>query len=55
MLNGFQEAAQSVEELDQDALVALWRFYDTVKSSLESYHRQVLNRAADAAACKKGL
>ncbi|WP_321974024.1 BREX system P-loop protein BrxC [Paratractidigestivibacter sp.] len=55
MLNGFQEAAQSVEELDQNSLVPLWRFYDTVQSSLESFHRQVINRAAEAASVNRGL
>ena len=55
MLNGFQEATQSVEDRDQNSLVPMWRFYDTVQSSLESYHRQVINRAADAAMRGQGL
>lgn len=29
MLSGFQEAAQSVEDLDENALVPFWRFYDS--------------------------
>lgn len=55
MLNGFQEATQTVEDRDQNTLVPFWRFYDTVSSSLESYHRQVINRAAEAAENGQGL
>ena len=55
MLSGFQEAAQHVEDKDEDALVPLWRFYDTVQSFLESYHRRVIENCAKAAAEGKGL
>ncbi len=55
MLSGFQEAAQSVEDLDENALVPFWRFYDSAQDFLESYHRRVINRAAEAAEQGKGL
>lgn len=49
MLSGFQEATQGVEDGDENTLVPFWRFYDTLDDFLESYHRQVINRAAEAA------
>lgn len=55
MLSGFQEAAQAVENLDENALVPFWRFYDGAQTFLESYHRRVINRAAEAADKHQGL
>ncbi|WP_273384065.1 BREX system P-loop protein BrxC [Enorma phocaeensis] len=51
MLSGFQEAAQAVEDEDENALVPFWRFYDTIQTFLEGHVRRVINRA-DEAACK---
>ena len=50
MLSGFQEAAQKVQESESTALVPLWRFYDTISTFLEHGIRQVIERAARAAA-----
>lgn len=55
MLSGFQEAAQRVEERDENALVPFWMFYDTVQTFLEGHIRRVINRAEEAAAAHEGL
>lgn len=55
MLSGFKETAQAVKERDENTIVPFWRFYDTLQTFLESYHRVVINRAADAAARGEGL
>ena len=55
MLSGFQEAAQSVEDRDQNALVPFWTFYGTVEKQLEDYIRRVINRATEAAKNNQGL
>lgn len=55
MLSGFQEAAQHVEDRDENALVPFWRLYDTVEGFLEGYIRRVIDRAADAAENGAGL
>ena len=55
MLSGFQEAAQRVEERDENALVPFWMFYDTVQTFLEGHIRRVFNRAEEAAARNEGL
>lgn len=44
MLSGFQEAAQKVQEADEQALVPFFRFYDTVHTFLESTIRRVIDR-----------
>lgn len=44
MLSGFQESAQAIEERGIDALVPLWRFYDTLSEFLEHDIRQVIDR-----------
>ena len=49
MLSGFQEAAQRVEDRDENALVPFWMLYDAVQTFLEGYIRRVIDRAADAA------
>ena len=55
MLSGFQDSARCIEDKDQNALVPLWRFYNTISTSLEDYHRRVVLRAADAAQKGQGL
>ena len=55
MLSGFQDSARCIEDKDQNALVPLWRFYNTISTSLEDYHRRVALRAADAAQKGQGL
>ncbi len=49
MLSGFQEAAQRVEDKDENAIVPFWMFYDTLQTFLEGHVRRVVNRAAAAA------
>lgn len=49
MLSGFQEAAQKVQEGDENTLVPFFRFYDTVHSFLDHTIRQVVERADRAA------
>ena len=49
MLSGFQEAAQKVQERDEDTLVPFFRFYDTVHSFLDSSIRGVIERCQRAA------
>ena len=55
MLSGFQEAAQAVQEKDENALVPLFRFYDTVHSSLDSPIRRVIERCFRAAEDGNGI
>ena len=55
MLSGFQEAAQRVEERDENALVPFWMFYDTVQTFLEGHIRRAINRAEEAAVAREGL
>lgn len=49
MLSGFQEAAQKVQEKDENALVPFALFYDTVHTFLESAIRRVIDRCQNAA------
>jgi hypothetical protein len=49
MLSGFQEAAQKVQEKDENALVPFYMFYDTVHTFLESGIRRVIERCQKAA------
>ena len=55
MLSGFQEAAQQIEDRDENSLVPFWRFYDTVHTFLESAIRRVIDRCQNAADSKYGL
>ena len=55
MLSGFQEAAQRVQERDQNALVPFWTFYDTIHTFLEGHIRRVIDRAREAAEAGQGL
>ena len=55
MLSGFQEAAQKVQNADENALVPFHQFYDTVHSFLESPIRRVIDRCQTAADRRDGL
>jgi len=55
MLSGFQEAAQKVQEKDENALVPFSQFYDTVHTFLESPIRRVIDRCQTAADQHDGL
>ncbi|MEK4103145.1 BREX system P-loop protein BrxC [Paenibacillus sp. FSL R10-2791] len=55
MLSGFQEAAQKVQEKDENALVPFSQFYDTVHTFLESPIRRVIDRCQTAADRHDGL
>lgn len=49
MLSGFQEAAQKVQDKDENALLPFYLFYDTVHTFLESAIRRVIDRCQNAA------
>lgn len=49
MLSGFQEAAQKIQEKDENALIPFYLFYDTVHTFLESPIRRVIDRCQTAA------
>lgn len=55
MLSGFQEAAQAIEERDENALVPFCLFYNTVHTFLESAIRRVIDRCQNAADSHDGL
>lgn len=55
MLSGFQEAAQKVQEKDENAIVPFSQFYDTVHTFLESPIRRVIDRCQTAAEKHDGL
>ena len=55
MLSGFQEAAQKVQDKDENALVPFYLFYDTVHTFLESAIRRVIDRCQNAADNHDGL
>ena len=55
MLSGFQEAAQSIQERDEYALVPFFRFYDTVHSFLDGTIRRVIDRCSRAAEAGDGI
>ena len=55
MLSGFQEAAQAIEEKDENALVPFCLFYNTVHTFLESSIRRVIDRCQNAADNRDGL
>ena len=55
MLSGFQEAAQKVQDKDENALVPFHLFYDTVHTFLESAIRRVIDRCQNAADHHDGL
>jgi len=55
MLSGFQEAAQKVQDKDENAIVPFSQFYDTVHTFLESPIRRVIDRSQNAADKHEGL
>lgn len=55
MLSGFQEAVKSVQEQDEFALVPFYKFYDTVKTSLDGAINRVIDRCQNAADEDRGI
>ncbi len=55
MLSGFQEAAQAIENKDENALVPFYMFYDTVHTFLASSIRRVIDRCQEAADNNDGI
>lgn len=55
MLSGFQEAAQAIEDKDENALVPFHLFYNTVHTFLESAIRRVIDRCQTAADHQDGI
>jgi len=55
MLSGFQEAAQAIEDKDENALVPFCLFYNTVHTFLESAIRRVIDRCQTAADHQDGI
>ena len=55
MLSGFQEAAQKVQDKDENALLPFHLFYDTVHTFLESAIRRVIERCQNAADNHDGI
>ncbi|SEG33478.1 hypothetical protein SAMN04487934_11616 [Eubacterium ruminantium] len=55
MLSGFQEAAQVIENKDENALVPFSLFYNTVHTFLESTIRRVIDRCQTAADNHDGI
>jgi len=55
MLSGFQEAAQRMQDKDENTLVPFYEFYDTVHSFLESPIKRVIERCQAAADNSDGI
>lgn len=55
MLSGFQEAAQKIQTMDENALAPFYLFYDTVHTFLEGAIRRVIDRCARAADDGNGI
>lgn len=55
MLSGFQEAAQEINDKDENALVPFCLFYNTVHTFLESAIRRVVDRCQNAADSHDGI
>lgn len=55
MLSGFQEAAQAVQDKDENALIPFSLFYNTVHTFLESAIRRVIDRCQTAADNHNGI
>lgn len=55
MLSGFQEAAQAIQDRDENALVPFSLFYNTVHTFLESPIRRVIDRCQAAADAGDGI
>lgn len=55
MLSGFQEAAQKVQDRDENTLVPFHLFYDTIHTFLDSSIRRVIDRCQTAAINHDGI
>ena len=55
MLSGFQEAAQAIEDKDENSLIPFYLFYNTVHTFLESSIRRVIDRCQEAADNNDGI
>lgn len=55
MLSGFQEAAQTIQDRDENALIPFYLFYNTVNTFLESAIRRVVDRCQTAADNHDGI
>lgn len=55
MLSGFQEAVQKIQDRDENALIPLFRFYDTIHSFLDGSIRRVIERCDRAASDGNGI
>lgn len=55
MLSGFQEAAQKIQDKDENSLAPFYLFYDTVHTFLDSTIRRVVERADKMASEGDGL
>jgi hypothetical protein len=55
MLSGFQEAAQKIQDKDENAIAPFYKFYDTVHTFLESAIRRVIDRCQRAAKNHAGI
>lgn len=55
MLSGFQEAAQAIQDKDENALAPFSLFYNTVHTFLESAIRRVIDRCQMAADSHDGI
>ena len=55
MLSGFQEAAQKIQDKDENALAPFYLFYDTVHTFLDGSIRRVIERCQNAADNGNGI
>jgi hypothetical protein len=55
MLSGFQAAAQQIEDRDEYSLAPLYRFYDTIKTKLDTSISQVIERCTSAGEKGEGI
>ena len=55
MLSGFQEAAQKIQDKDENAIAPFYLFYDTVHGALDGAIRRVIERCQTAADEDRGI
>lgn len=55
MLSGFQEAAQKIQDQNENTLIPFHQFYDTIHTFLDSPIRRVIDRCQNAADNNDGL
>ena len=55
MLSGFQEAAQAIQDRDENAIIPFYLFYNTVHTFLEGSIRRVIDRCQVAADHHDGI